>query len=119
MTRLRAVCGPTFFLAGLLHFIAPDVYAQIVPSYLPAKKALVYASGVAEAGGGLGLMIPATRRRAGWLLVATMIGVFPANVEMALHPERYPQIPGGKRTLKARLPLQAVLIAWVLAAAQR
>jgi uncharacterized membrane protein len=38
---------------------------------------------------------------------------------MALHPERYPQIPGGKATLYARLPLQLVFAKWVFASARR
>jgi len=45
--------------------------------------------------------------------------VFPANLHMALHGEDYPKIPGGARTLWARLPLQGVLIAWVLSASRR
>jgi uncharacterized membrane protein len=119
MKRLRQACGPFFIGGGILHFVAPKTYEAIVPSYLPAKRALVYASGVAEAAGGVGLLIPATRRLAGWFLVLTLIAIFPANLEMALHPERYPQVPGGSAALKARLPFQAVFIAWVLAAARR
>jgi uncharacterized membrane protein len=116
--RLRALCGPFFVLAGTLHFVRPDVYASIVPDYLPAPRALVYASGVAEAAGGLGLLHPATRRLAGHWLSATLLAIFPANVWMAQHPERY-RIPGGRATLLARLPVQAVLMAWVRAAARR
>jgi hypothetical protein len=28
---------------------------------------------------------------------------------MAMHPERFPKLPGGRRTLLARLPLQVPL----------
>ena len=52
------------------------------------------------------------------LLVATLVAVFPANVWMAQHPERY-RVPGGRAALIARLPLQAVFIAWVRSAARR
>jgi uncharacterized membrane protein len=116
-TRLQALCGPFFVLAGALHFVRPGVYASIVPDYLPAHRALVYASGVAEAAGGAGLLHPATRRLAGPWLAATLLAIFPANVWMAQHPERY-RIPGGRATLVARLPVQAVLIAWVRSAAR-
>ncbi|MBO0767073.1 MAG: hypothetical protein J2O48_00165 [Solirubrobacterales bacterium] len=98
-----------------MHFAFPRPYEAIIPPYLPAKRQLVYASGVAEAAGGLGLMVPASKRRAGWWLVATLLAIFPANLHMALHPENYP-IPAS--ALKARLPLQAGFIAWVLAAAR-
>ena len=52
----------------------------------------------------------------GWWLVATLVAVFPANVHMALHPERFRDVPGGAVALWARLPVQAVFIAWVRAA---
>ena len=116
--RLRAICGPVFVVAGALHFVRPSVYASIVPDYLPAHRELVYASGVAEALGGALLLRPRTRAMGGRLLVATLVAVVPANVWMARHPERY-RVPGGRATLIARLPLQAVFIAWVRSAAQR
>jgi uncharacterized membrane protein len=116
--RVRALCGPFFVVAGALHFVRPRVYASIIPDYLPAHRELVYASGVAEALGGALLLLPRTRRLAGRLLVATLVAIFPANVWMAQHPERYP-VPGGRAALIARLPLQALFIAWVRAAARR
>jgi uncharacterized membrane protein len=118
--RLRTLAGPFFVFAGAMHFIAPRPYRAIMPSWVPAPDALVAVSGVAEIAGGVGLMTPhaATRRRAGWWLVATLVAIFPANIEMALHPERSPQVPGGLTALRARLPLQAVFIAWVLGAAR-
>lgn len=118
MRVLRAACGPTFVIAGALHFIKPKPYEAIMPPYLPAPKTLVYLSGLAEADGGLGLMAsdPRVRRWASWWLAATLVAIFPANLQMALHPEQYPQVPGGKWALYARLPLQAAFIAWVLAA---
>jgi uncharacterized membrane protein len=117
MSKLRRLCGPVFIVAGLNHFVQPKTYEMIMPAYLPAHRELVYASGVAEAAGGLGLMFPQTRTNAARFLIATLIAIFPANLEMARHPERFPQIPGGQKALYARLPLQFAFIAWVLAAA--
>lgn len=102
-----------------MHFVVPRTYARIMPPYLPRHRELVYASGVAEAVGGIGLIPRATRRAAGWWLIATLIAIFPANVHMALHPEEFPQVPGGRATLWARLPVQAVFIAWVRSAMKR
>jgi uncharacterized membrane protein len=114
---LSAVCGPCFVAAGALHFARPRMYEAIVPDYLPAHRDLVYASGAAEMLGGAGLLHARTRRLAGWWLTATLLAIFPANVWMAQHPERY-RVPGGRAALLARLPLQALLVAWVRAAAQ-
>jgi uncharacterized membrane protein len=119
MRLLRFACGPFFVVAGLLHFVKPKTYKAIVPPYLPAPDALVFLSGVAEVGGGLGLMLPATRKRAGCWLIATLVAIFPANLHMAMNPERYPKVPGGETALKARLPLQALLIVWVFCASRR
>jgi uncharacterized membrane protein len=119
--RLSLLPGPVFVVAGLLHAVRPRVYEAIVPDYLPWHRGLVYASGAAEAVGGAALMAPdpRVRRAGGWWLVATLAAILPANIHMAQHPERYPQVPGGRATLLARLPLQAVLACWVLAAARR
>jgi uncharacterized membrane protein len=115
MRAPRALAGPLFVLAGALHFTHQRTYERMVPDYLPAHRELVYASGVAEIVGGAGLMVPGTRRAAGWWLIATLIAVFPANVWMAQHPERYP-VAGGRITLYVRLPFQAAFIALVRAA---
>jgi uncharacterized membrane protein len=114
MRLLRKVCGPFFVLAGVMHFVKPRAYQKIVPPYLPAPEILVYLSGIAEIAGGAGLMVPATRRWAGPWLAATLAAVFPANLHMALHPEQYPTIPGGAKALWGRLPIQILLISWVL-----
>lgn len=115
MPRAARTFGPFFVFAGLMHFVIPRTYESIVPDRLPAKRALVYASGVAEIAGGLGVMHARTRRGASLWSVATLIGVFPANVHMALNADRYP-VPGGRLALLARLPLQGLAIAWARAA---
>jgi uncharacterized membrane protein len=98
--------------AGANHFIHPLPYVQMMPSSLGMPWTLVYVSGVAEILGGLGLILPATRRWAAWGLIALLVAVFPANVNMAVHhlPLGTSAVPGW--ALWGRLPLQAVLIAW-------
>jgi uncharacterized membrane protein len=115
---MRRLFGPFFITGGTLHFVIPRVYESIVPDYLPAKRALVYASGVAEIAGGAGTLHPRTRRLGSLLSIATLVAVFPANLHMALHPDRYPMIPGGRRSLYARLPVQLLFLAWARAAAR-
>lgn len=106
-------------VAGILHFVKPRMYEAIMPDFLPAHRELVYASGVAEIAGALGTLHPRTRRPAGLFLIAVLLGVYPANVHMALNPERYPKVPGGQAGLIARLPLQVVMIALVWIATRR
>ncbi len=113
----RLLLGAFFVAAGVLHFVKPDAYASIVPDALPRERELVYVSGIAEIVGGAGVLVPATRRLAGWWLIALLVAVFPANVNMAVNADRFRSVP--EPLLWLRLPLQAVLIAWVWWAALR
>ena len=113
----RALLGVTFLTTGVLHFLRPRMYEAIMPRYLPAHRELVYASGVAEIAGGAGVLHSRTAKPAGWWLIATLIAIFPANVEMAVHAERFRKIP--RPLLWARLPLQGAMIAWVWKTAAR
>lgn len=108
--------GVFFLLNGVNHFLNTEVYVSIMPPYLLAPLALVYISGIFEILGGIGVLHPQTRRMAGWGLIALLIAVFPANVEMARRAEEFAEItsPG---VLYARLPFQLVLIALVYFAA--
>jgi uncharacterized membrane protein len=114
---VRRLFGPVFVFAGIMHFVIPRTYEAIMPDYLPAHRELVYASGVAEIAGGAAVLHPRTRRFGSWLSIATLVAVFPANLHMAMNPDRYRKVPGGRAALLARLPLQAVFIAWARRAA--
>jgi uncharacterized membrane protein len=95
-----------------LHFIYPSTYARIVPPTFAHVEALVYVSGVCEILGGIGVLLSPLRKAAGVGLIALLVAVFPANLYMALHPALFATI-ASPIALDARLPLQAVLIAWV------
>jgi uncharacterized membrane protein len=96
---------------GAQHFVQPDTFVVMIPSFLPSKLALVYISGVAEIAGGLGLLLPATRRAAAWGLILLYLAVFPANINMAINHIPFGDKPVPDWVLWARLPLQAVFIA--------
>ena len=111
----RLLLALLFVAAGVWHFVRPAGYLRIMPPALPAPLLLVYLSGLAEVAGGLGLLLPATRRWAGWGLLALLLAVFPANVYMALIHGQL-GIPGW--VAWGRLPLQLPLLWWVWRAAQ-
>lgn len=102
---------------GINHFVSVDFFMRMMPAYLPAPEALIYLSGVAEVALGVMVMVPTTRRLAGWGIFALLIAVFPANVQMALHPEQWPELP--EFALYLRLPLQLVFAYWGYAACLR
>jgi len=100
---LLVLLGVFFVCAGVSHFTQTAFFVEIVPPYLPAPLALVWASGVAEIALGALVLVPATRRLAAWGLIALLIAVFPANVHMG-HPSAL--------ALWLRLPVQGLLVAW-------
>jgi uncharacterized membrane protein len=102
--------GLVYIAAGFGHFFFTGSYMRIMPDYLPAHRELVLLSGAAEIAGGLGVLLPATRRTAAWGLVLLLIAVMPANIWMVQHPERFPGVPLWAMWL--RLPLQLPLIWW-------
>ena len=106
--------APAYVVAGVLHFVVPELYVQIMPPFLPAPLALVYLSGLAEIAVGIGLLIPRTRRYTAWGTVALLVAIFPANVYMATHGVVIEGMPGGGDPSElvrwGRLPLQGVLI---------
>lgn len=109
--RSRLLAAIFWIFAGSMHFIRPRFYHAIMPRSLDRwKRELTIASGVAELAGGFAVLPEKTRRGARWWLLATLAAVYPANIQMALNPERYREIP--VVLLWARLPLQGVF-AWL------
>lgn len=111
-TALRWLLTIVMVGAGANHFIDPAPYLGMMPSALPAPLALVYISGVFEILGGLGLILPQTRKLSAWGLIALFVAVFPANLNMALNDLPLGTTPVPTWALWARLPLQLVFILW-------
>jgi len=109
----RWLLAVVFVLAGANHFVHPDFYLAIMPPAIPWHEACVQISGVAEILGGIGILVPATRRFSGWGLLALLIAVFPANIYMATDHVQPPGLHVTPFGAWMRLPLQAVLMAWV------
>jgi uncharacterized membrane protein len=109
---MRVVLAVVMASIGIMHFTAPAFFVSIVPAWLPAPESLVIVSGAFEVLGAAGLLVPRARRAASFGLAALYVAVFPANINMTLHPELGHGLP--LWALWARLPLQAVLIAWAL-----
>jgi uncharacterized membrane protein len=106
--RASNLWGLVFIGAGINHFAMPRPYRQIVPPGMGDPATLVTLSGVAEIAGGLGVLLPRTRRLAGFGLIALLAAVFPANLYMARNPGEFARIP--RWALYARLPLQPLMM---------
>ena len=115
-TVMRFLLAAVLLGAGVMHFVDPWFFVQIMPPYLPWHWELVYVSGVIELVLGVALLVPATRQVAAYGAIALFIAVFPANIHMAMaHVQFDPPPPMGQPSPTAawlRLPMQFVLIAW-------
>jgi len=114
---LRYAMGAVYVVAGVLHFLVPASFERVVPPSLPSPRGLVYVSGVAEVGLGVGVLFERTRRLSAWGIVALLVAVFPANVYTVTDDVAGELAPDGMEGVAravawARLPFQAVLVAW-------
>jgi uncharacterized membrane protein len=121
MTTRRPTARTGFLIAllggsGVLHFVRPAPFVAIVPKALPAAELLVAVSGAVELLAAGLLAGPRTRPAGGLLGAALLIGVFPANVSMALRADD--GAPLYRAMTWARLPLQIPLVKWAWEAAR-
>jgi uncharacterized membrane protein len=97
--------------SGTLHFLTPGPFDGIVPRSLPGKpRTWTYLSGAAELAVAAAILHPRTRRLGGLAAAALFVGVFPANVKMAV--DWRGAKPAKRAIAFGRLPLQVPLVLW-------
>ncbi len=98
-----------FAVSGTIHLVRPQTYEPLMPSWVPAHREVIIGSGVAELALAAGLLLPPTRRLAGWGSVALLLGVFPGNLKMAVDAMKGDSRPMQAASI-ARLPMQWPMI---------
>ncbi|ARD45507.1 DoxX family protein [Colwellia sp. PAMC 21821] len=112
MPRIPLLVIALFFITGgIAHFVVADFFMKAMPDYLGYHKEIVHISGVLEILGAIGILVPQTRLLAGYGLIALIIAVYPANINMALHPEKFQNI--SELFLYIRLPFQFIFVWFV------
>jgi uncharacterized membrane protein len=106
---------PLWFV-GTDHLISPERYLPMMPPVLPAPDALILFTGLCEIAGGVGLLLPRTRRLAGVMLAVYFVCVFPANLHNAVSGLNVDGVPSATWYLWARLLLQPLFVWWALRA---
>lgn len=99
-----------YVLAGINHFVNPKWYLRIIPAWIPFPNLTNYLSGLCEIVFALMLLPDSTRNPGAWLLIALLIAVFPANVQMCINYYVYKNPYFWLTVL--RLPMQLLLIWW-------
>ena len=110
----RWLLAASYISVGVSHFTNPAFFLAIMPPYLPWHDALVAISGAAEIAGGIGVLFPATRRLAGWGIVALLIAVYPANIHMLVNDVYPPGVEPNRLLLWLRMPAQFLFALWAL-----
>jgi uncharacterized membrane protein len=110
----RVALATMFLFAAMGRLVNPDGLVAMLPDYLPLRREAVYVSGLFEVLGAIGLLVPGTRRLAGLGLVALLLVVFPANINVAVNNLQVPGFSGDPLYQWLRLPVQFVVIALVL-----
>jgi uncharacterized membrane protein len=107
-TSLTLLFAIIMFVAGIFHFIKPQIYASFIPNWLPLIF-VNYLIGTIEAGIAIGLMVPLWKRDAAISLCFLMIAFLPLHLidVFRLHPAI-----GSSLVAWVRLPLQFLLIYW-------
>ncbi len=111
--QTRFLAG-VFAVAGVLHFVVPKPFVSIVPKRVPLKRPLVYLSGLLELACSVGLLTK--RRWAGLLSAGLLLGVWPANIDMAVVATKQSKPKWYRAGLWARVPVQLPLIGIALSA---
>jgi uncharacterized membrane protein len=101
-----------FAASSIVHFVRPRAFESIMPRAIPVRhhRALIYLSGAAELVCAAGLW--RETRWASAASTAVLVGVFPANLQMALDAGsgRLPGPSDHKAVAWGRLPLQLAMI---------
>ncbi|UNK70986.1 DoxX family protein [Microbacterium sp. H1-D42] len=84
-TALRGGLAAMFALTGVSHFIGMrEELIAMVPDFVPTPELAVTATGLVELAGAIGLLIPRLAGLSAAGLTLLLIGVFPANIALAL-----------------------------------
>lgn len=112
------ILGVFILLAGVMHFVNPAFFNEIVPPWLPPNEAFwTYFSGLAEIIIGFMVLRPSTRRRGALAAIWLFVLVYPANIYMTW--DWRDRAASEQLVSWLRLPLQFVIIRWAWKIAER
>lgn len=102
-----------YLFAGVNHFINPQGYVHIVPSYLPLPVVLNALAGIFEILFALMLIRPKTRKVASYGIILMLIAFLPVHVTMLINsPLKVGSLWVTPTIAWVRLALQPVLMLW-------
>jgi uncharacterized membrane protein len=106
-------------VSGVTHFTSPGYHRGLVPSWLPARSAVVAVSGLADVAVGVLIAVPATRRTGGRATAALITTYLPAHLEPLRHRRTAQRAFDRPLGVAARVAVNLGYVAWAVAVARR
>lgn len=105
------VCA-VFLFTAIGHFFKAESMTSMLPPFVPARRALIYFSGILEALFAVAVVAWPHPSYAGLTVIVYLVAIFPSNVYAAVRRISFGGHSMGPRYLFVRFPLQLLLILW-------
>ena len=109
----RTSMAAMLIATGVSHFTNTQEMIEIMPDFVPAKREIVYVTGVCELLAVIGLLWSRTARLTSIVLIIFFVLVLPANIAGSLKQVQFGGMEYGASYLLVRIPLQIFFIWWV------
>ena len=110
----RLSAAVMFIQVGIMHLTRPEDLVYMIEAFIPYPYEVVLLTGVTEIVFAFGLLWRRTRKLAGWLLMAQLAAMFPANIYVAVMELPAPGgLPASPWYTWTRLLFQPVFIWWI------
>jgi uncharacterized membrane protein len=100
--------------AAYIHLSMPMTFMPVMPDWVPEPYRVIQFTGLCEAAGAVGLLIPRLRWLAGLMLALYAVCVFPVNIKHAFYGPTFHGLSNMWLYHGPRLLLQPVLVWWAL-----
>ena len=109
----RASMAVMLIATGIAHFTNTEEMIAMMPDFVPAKRELVYFTGLCELLAVPGLLWSKTAKLTSVLLLIFFVLILPANIAGSLKQVQFGGMEYGPLYLLFRVPLQILFIWWV------
>ena len=108
----RAALAVMLIVTGISHFTSTDLMVEMMPDFMPAKREIVYFTGICELLAVVGLLWDKTAKLTAVMLIIFFLAVLPANIAGSIKQVQFGGMESGAIYLLFRIPLQILFIFW-------
>jgi uncharacterized membrane protein len=108
----RTALAIMLIVTGIAHFTSTDLMVEMMPDFMPAKREIVYFTGVCELLAVFGLLWDKTAKLTSVLLIIFFLAILPANIVGSIKQVQLGGMENGVMYLLFRVPLQFLFIFW-------